>query len=37
MKPRNRASLSGLVVVELVSGRLVIVSPDPRPAVVSDS
>ena len=31
MKPRKRASLSGLVVVELVSGRLVIVSPDDLP------
>ena len=31
MKPRKRASLSGLVVVELVSGRRVIVSPDDLP------
>ena len=27
MKPRKRGSLSGLIVVELVSGRDVIVSP----------
>lgn len=31
MKPRKHASLYGLVVVELVSGRLVIVSPDDLP------
>ena len=31
MKPRKRAPLSGLVVVELVSGRRVIVSPDDLP------
>jgi hypothetical protein len=31
MKPRKRASISGLVVVELVSGRRVIVSPDDLP------
>ena len=31
MKPRKRASLSGLVVVELMSGRRVIVSPDDLP------
>jgi hypothetical protein len=31
MKARKRASISGLVVVELVSGRRVIVSPDDLP------
>ena len=31
MKPRKRASLSGIVVVELVSGRRVVVSPDDLP------
>lgn len=31
MKHRGRASLSGLVIVELVSGRRVVVSPDDLP------